>query len=104
MPQPAKRFDADSVRDEWNTAADAWAEGQASGRDFYRFAFFGPAHAAFCGEVRGLRVLDVGCGSGYFSREMARRGALVTGVDISPRMLAHACRIESESPLGIRYV
>jgi 2-polyprenyl-3-methyl-5-hydroxy-6-metoxy-1,4-benzoquinol methylase len=62
---------------EWDSAADAWAQGQASGRDFYRLQLFGPAHAAMRGDVRGLRVLDVGCGSGCFSREMTRRGAPV---------------------------
>lgn len=85
-----RRFDADSVRADWDHAADAYAHGQATGRDHYRHAFFGPAHVELCGDVAGTRLLDVGCGSGYFSREMAKRGARVTGVDISPRMLEHA--------------
>ncbi len=96
-------FDSRSVRDAWDLAADAYARGQASGRDFYRYEFFGPMHAALCGEVRGLRLLDVGCGSGYFAREMAVRGAHVTGIDISPRMIAHAIAHETAAPLGIVY-
>ncbi len=43
-----------------------------------------------CAEVKGLVVLDIGCGSGRFSVEMARRGASVVGVDISKEMLALA--------------
>jgi ubiquinone/menaquinone biosynthesis C-methylase UbiE len=54
--------------------------------------------------VRGLRLLDVGCGTGYFAREMAHRGAAVTAVDLSPGMLAHAQELESTAPLGIRYL
>jgi SAM-dependent methyltransferase len=103
MPQPAGAFDARTVCGEWDAAADAYAEAQAGGLDIYRLHVFGPAQIALCGEVAGCRLLDVGCGSGYFSREMAGRGALVTAVDLSPAMLAHARRLEHESPLGIDY-
>ncbi len=104
MPEPAARFDAASARDAWDRAADAYAHGQTSGRDYYRYEFLGPQQVALCGGVAGLRVLDVGCGSGYFAREMAKRGALVTGVDLSPRMLEHARREEAAAPLGIEYL
>jgi SAM-dependent methyltransferase len=104
MPERADRFDAASVRADWDHAADAYAESQAARRDYYRFEFFGPAQVALCGDVRGLRLLDIGCGTGYFAREMARGGASVTGVELSPAMLRHAHDIESRQPLGIRYL
>jgi SAM-dependent methyltransferase len=74
---------------------------QASAVDYFRYEFFGPAQGAACGDVNGLRLLDVGCGSGYFAH--GARGAHVTAVDLSPRMIDHAQRIEALRPLGIEY-
>lgn len=56
------------------------------------------------GDVKGKRVLDLACGSGISSREIANRGAEVTGVDISESMLDEAKRIEKQNPLGIKYL
>jgi len=104
MPIRSDSFNAESVRDEWNTAAAAYAGAQATGLDVYRLEVFGPAQVDLCGPVRGLRLLDIGCGAGYFAREMAKRGAVVTGVDVSPEMLRYAVEIETQQALGIRYV
>lgn len=40
----------------------------------------------------GTRVLDVGCGVGRWSSLLAARGGLVTGMDLSPTMIAEARR------------
>lgn len=39
------------------------------------------------GDVHSKTVLDAGCGEGYLARQLAARGALVTGVDLSPRLI-----------------
>lgn len=42
-------------------------------------------------------IVDVGCGDGWLARAMAKRGAYVTGVEISPKQLARA---RSFAPVG----
>jgi SAM-dependent methyltransferase len=50
----------------------------------------GPALWESIGEVRGRRVLDLGCGNGWLSARLAALGAEVTGVDGSAALLAAA--------------
>lgn len=54
--------------------------------------------------LSGLRVLDVACGHGRATRELARRGGDVTGVDISGNLIKKAQEIEQHESLGIRYL
>jgi 2-polyprenyl-3-methyl-5-hydroxy-6-metoxy-1,4-benzoquinol methylase len=54
------------------------------------------------GPVAGLRVLDVACGHGRITRELARRGADVVGIDISGNLIRKASETEQNEPLGIR--
>lgn len=56
------------------------------------------------GDMSGQRVLDMGCGLGELSHVLTRRGASVTAVDISAKMLEYAADREAEEPLGIRYL
>lgn len=56
------------------------------------------------GSVAGLRVLDIACGHGRLTRELARRGAQVMGIDIAGKLLAKAREIERANPLGIQYI
>ncbi|MEU9760789.1 class I SAM-dependent methyltransferase [Streptomyces sp. NPDC047985] len=57
------------------------------------------------GALKGLRVLDLGCGSGIYSRLLAEQGAdAVVGMDEADGMVAHARRAEEREPKGITYV
>ena len=42
------------------------------------------------GGRQGLSALDIGCGTGFLSLELASRGHEVTGIDFAPEMLALA--------------
>jgi 2-amino-4-hydroxy-6-hydroxymethyldihydropteridine diphosphokinase len=58
------------------------------------------------GDIAGRRLLDIGCGTGRFTRELAARGAFVTGLDKSATMLAeavsHAAPARSRAPEYVR--
>src|SRR2546422_3322582 len=92
-----------AVTDAWDEMADTYDAYVGTQADYYRTQVIGPGLLAACGKVRGQRVLDLGCGQGYFARLLAGAGATVIGVDISERQIAHARRREAEHPLGIEY-
>jgi 2-polyprenyl-3-methyl-5-hydroxy-6-metoxy-1,4-benzoquinol methylase len=96
-------FTVEESRAAWDEGARAWEDAIESGKDYYRLIVHGPALASACEPVQGLNVLDLGCGQGYFCRELARRGARVTGVDFSAELIASALRHNKDEPLGIDY-
>jgi 2-polyprenyl-3-methyl-5-hydroxy-6-metoxy-1,4-benzoquinol methylase len=91
------------AREAWNAGAEGYMQFVESGADYYRHLVHGPGLLAACGEVRGARALDLGCGQGYFSRLLARAGAAVTAIDLSDRLIARAIELEAAEPLGITY-
>lgn len=52
----------------------------------------------------GQRVLDVGCGPGRHAVELARRGLVVTGIDISPGFLDVARRHAEAAGVGATFL
>jgi len=52
----------------------------------------------------GMSILDIGCGVGRHSIELARRGFEVTGIDLSPGMLAQARAGAEEAAVSIRFL
>lgn len=59
---------------------------------------------ALMGEVAGMTICDLACGQGRLSRRLAERGAIVTGIDSSARMLSLARQYEAMGPQGIAYL
>lgn len=52
-------------------------------------------------DMTGMDAIELGCGTGYVSGWMARRGARVTGIDISTEQLATAQRLARRHGAGI---
>jgi SAM-dependent methyltransferase len=49
-----------------------------------------PAVLSLLPHVGGKRVLDAGCGPGFYTQWLLEHGADVVGIDVSPRMIWHA--------------
>lgn len=91
-------------RADWDAYADEY---QATHGEFLGDAGFlwGPEgqtedELRALGEVRGLDVLDVGCGAGQCSRWVLQHGGRPVGIDVSMRQLQHSRRIDDA--LGTR--
>jgi SAM-dependent methyltransferase len=87
----------------WDGNAEAWTKLARAGYDIYRDGLNTPAFLAMLPDVDGLAGLDIGCGEGHNTRLLARRGARMTGIDISATFIRHASEEERAHPLGIRY-
>jgi len=64
----------------------------------------GEAFVARLNLTAGMRVLDVGCGTGNQSLPAARSGARVTGVDIAPNLLEQAKERARKENLAIEFI
>lgn len=53
--------------------------------------------------LKGLRVLDIGCGGGLLSEPLSRMGADVTGIDLAPAHIEGAAQHAAEAGLKIDY-
>lgn len=42
------------------------------------------------GGIEGMKILDLGCGPGVYAEWLAARGAIVTAIDASDKMIGHA--------------
>ena len=84
VQQPGSRFDFGSIAETY----DRWYETR-KGRVYDALEKRAIART-FPRPAPGLRLLDVGCGTGHWSAFFSARGFEVTGVDIAPEMVAVA--------------
>lgn len=63
-----------------------------------------PTLLALVGDPAGMTVCDIACGQGFVSRALAARGARVTGIDISDRMLELARAYGARESQTVRYL
>jgi SAM-dependent methyltransferase len=74
---------------------DADAEDKWARKEIVWGAFEWPeSELRILGDVAGLDVVELGCGTAYFSAWLARRGARPVGVDVTPAQLDTARRMQ----------
>lgn len=86
----------DSSTECWNKIGTEWID-KAQTNDF-RMDYIMPNTLRIIGDVDGDKILDLGCGEGGYSRELAKRGAIVTSIDCSEGCIDYAIeQAEKES-------
>jgi ubiquinone/menaquinone biosynthesis C-methylase UbiE len=88
----------------WNHMADWWSQEAGDRGLYHQYTSIDPVVKKMIGPVRGKTVIEVGCGNGYFARYFAKRGADVTAIDATPRMIELSEAEESKHPMGIKFL
>ena len=81
-------------------AREAWAAEDIT------WGMFGPSDSELgvLGDVAGKDVIELGCGTAYFGAWLAKRGARVTGIDITPAQLDTARRVSEETGIAMELI
>lgn len=91
-----------STEEIYNNNASKWVRTEPSSLSDFTAR---PSVFKFAGDLAGKRVLDLGCGEGYCSREFVKRGAKsVLGVDASKNMIEAAQLQNLEDKFDINYL
>jgi SAM-dependent methyltransferase len=75
------------IINKYDEVAEEYHNTRSSGKGFYNEYLEMPSTLELLGKVKGKKVLDFGCGSGIYAKLLTKKGAIVKGFDISPKML-----------------
>jgi SAM-dependent methyltransferase len=90
--------DPESDYDRWHrTLAEKEGSAHEAGAIWYRMV------RARLGDLRGARVVEVGCGRGDFAIELARAGAVVTALDFSAEAISVARARAIEAGVAVEF-
>lgn len=100
MGIPARKTDKNSaINTGWGEVADEYEAGFTKAEGSYHATVILPNLLRIVDPKKDLRVLEVGCGDGYFADAFAKAGVQVVGSDIAKEMIDRA----KEKNPGIRW-
>ena len=99
---PLKR----ALKSGWDEMSDRYQRHAAISTDDVHYGPLIPGEREFrlLGDVRGKRVLELACGGAQNSIALAKWGARVTAVDLSPNQIAHARRLATSEGVEVDLV
>lgn len=93
----------DRFREQWEKNADAFTNLIAGVGTPHHKSILNPCVENLLGDVKEKVLLDAGCGEGYLTRYYAKRGAVVTGIDISKQLIDTAIKLTKKEELSVEY-
>ncbi len=88
----------DHLKREWLELSEPWIKEAQEGRNPTRNGLLDKPMLEACGNVKGLKILDCGCGEGRFCRILVDKGAeYVFGLDLCEPMIEAAKELQSGS-------
>ena len=95
-------------REHWDRQADQWVVmGERAWTEEPSWGIWGIPESELGllpDDMTGMDAVELGCGTGYVSAWMARRGARCVGIDISEKQLATARRLAAEHGVELELI
>ena len=94
-----EKITEDEVRRTYDSIASIYDK-KRTDKTIYNDYIEMPAVLSLLKDIRGKKILDLGCGTGVLSKILKNRGAMVSGIDISPKMIEIAKRNSKKERQG----
>jgi len=98
----SERTLTDNSRRDWNCLAESYQIFREDSGTYNELVEI-PAMLDLIGDIKGKRVLDAGCGYGYYSLLLSKKGAIVTGIDISEKNIDLAKKNASKNSVKCKF-
>ncbi len=93
----------DRIREQWEINAESFTDLIAGIGTPHHRQILNPCVEELLGDVKDKKLLDAGCGEGYLARYYAKKGALVTAVDLSQHLIETSKKLTEMEDVSVDY-